>query len=79
MEEPNGHGAAHATSGMPSPAIEHCPDMIKQGEQLTAPNKRNDESQQSLRPHAANARRYLKLTALKKAEPRQKSTLDADN
>jgi hypothetical protein len=65
MEEPNGHGAEHVTSGVPSPAIEHCPDMIKQGEQLTAWNFRNDESQQSLRPHSANARRYLKVTALK--------------
>jgi hypothetical protein len=64
MEEPNGRGAEHVTSGVLSPAIEHCPDMIKQGEQLTAWNFRNDESQRSLRPHSANARRYLKVTAL---------------
>jgi hypothetical protein len=36
MEKPNGHRAEHVTSGVPSPAMEHCPDMIKQDEQLTA-------------------------------------------
>jgi hypothetical protein len=36
MEKPNGHRAEKVTSGVPSPAVEHCPDMIKQGEQLTA-------------------------------------------
>ena len=73
MEEPNGHGAEYVAS------VVQCPDMIKPGGQPAARNERNDESQQSLRPHSANARRYLKLTALKKAEPRRESTLDADN